>query len=300
MKIEGLITALVTPFDKNGQLDLESTEKLINRLISEGVDGLFILGTNGEFHVMENEEKIEFAEEVVRIANKRVPVYAGTGMNSTMETIELSKKIVEAGVDALSIITPYFIKLSDEELYEHYLEISKSVDIPILMYNIPNNTGNTLSPNVVARLAKIENIKGIKDSSGDIENIKAYLKCTEEDEFSVLSGSDSLILSALKAGATGAVAATSNVLTKTDKAIFDYFYAGDIEKAQEMQDSIEEFRRILKLGRVPSVLKHTLTLRGNPVGYARKPVLHVSEDYYEDINSIMDDYRLQERTLGGL
>lgn len=295
MKIEGLITALVTPFDDKDKLDIEATENLINRLIADGVDGLFILGTNGEFHVMDNEEKVAFAEAVVKIVNKRVPVYAGTGMNSTKATIEISKRMEVVGVDALSIITPYFVKLSDEELYTHYSDISEAVNIPILLYNIPNNTGNRLSPAVVERLAKIENIKGIKDSSGDIENIKAYLKLTQEMEFSVVSGSDSLILSALKAGATGAVAATSNVLTKTDKAIFDYFHAGDIEKAQAMQESIEEFRRILKFGRVPSVLKYALSLVEKPVGCPRKPVMDVSEEYYEDIHNVMKFYRTQEQ-----
>lgn len=297
MNIKGLITALVTPFSEDGSINIPATEKLINRLIEDGVDGLFILGTNGEFHVMSNEEKIQFANIVVKIVDNRVPVIAGAGMNSTEATIELSQNLEKSGVDALSIITPYLLKLTTDELFFHFSKVAESTKLPVLLYNIPKNTGNSISPELVLKLASIENIVGIKDSSGNINNIKDYIDSTQGLEFSVFSGSDSLILDALKYGAMGAVAATSNVITKTDKAIFDLFYAGELEAAARMQESINEFRRILKFATVPAVLKHALALRGEPVGDAKKPVLKVTEEHCKDINQVLEFYKQQESKL---
>jgi len=297
VEIKGLITALVTPFDSQDQLDIHATERLINRLIDNGVDGIFILGTNGEFHVMSTDEKIEFAKEVIRIVNHRVPVYVGTGGISTKETIDLSIKMQALGADALSVITPYFMKLNDQELFKHFKAVAEAVEIPILLYNIPKMTGNPLSVELVSQLAKIHNIKGVKDSSGDIENIKGYIEATNDQDFAVVSGSDSLILPALIAGATGAVAATSNSITKIDKAIFNYYEEGNLDKAQEMQASIEEFRRILKYATVPSVLKYSLSLLGNPVGEARRPVDQVPEEALKDIQTVMKQYKELEENL---
>ncbi|MEG2898545.1 MAG: 4-hydroxy-tetrahydrodipicolinate synthase, partial [Eubacterium sp.] len=273
MKPEGIITAMVTPLDETNKINAIATKKLVNHLIDKKVNGLFILGTNGEFHVLSELEKLKFAEIVINETNGRLPVYVGTGGNSTDQVISLSKEMTELGADALSVITPYFVQPTEAELINHYLTIAEANIAPVLLYNIPKNTGINISPNTVETVSGHQNIIGIKDSSGQIETIKKYLEVSVNKNFSVLSGSDSLILSALKIGASGAVAATSNVLTEIDVAIYQYWLEGEQEKAQLMQERIEEFRRILKLGTIPSVLKEAIHYQGIDVGKARLPVL---------------------------
>ncbi|ALS38135.1 4-hydroxy-tetrahydrodipicolinate synthase [Enterococcus rotai] len=290
MKAEGIITAMVTPLDQTNKIDANATKQLVNRLIDKKVNGLFILGTNGEFHVLSDLEKLRFAEIVIAETRGRIPVYVGTGGNSTDQVISLSKEMTSLGADALSVITPYFVAPTEAELIQHYLTIAEANIAPILLYNIPKNTGTNISRQLVEQVAGHPNIIGIKDSSGNIEMIKEYLTIAKKHDFSVLSGSDSLILSALKAGATGAIAATSNVLTEIDVAIYRHWLEGEIEKAQVMQDSIEEFRRILKLGTIPSVLKAAVCHQGIAVGTARLPVQPLSVEALSEVTQVMDEY----------
>ncbi|OTQ77969.1 4-hydroxy-tetrahydrodipicolinate synthase [Gilliamella apis] len=292
--LNGIITAMVTPFESSGNIDIKATEILIEKLIANGVQGIFVLGTNGEFHVIENDMKIKFAKKVVEIVANRVPVYAGAGGNSTDEVIKLGKQMIAVGVDALSVITPYFVSLKENELYNHYKMIAENLAIPIVLYNIPKNTGINLSFELVSKLSKISNIIGIKDSSGDINNIAGYIDNTSRNEFSVLSGSDSLILKALKIGATGAISATSNLLTTNNVEIYKQFIAGNLDKAEQWQQSLEEFRRILKYASIPSVLKQSLSLSGIEVGVPRLPVLPVTNpnDNQDIVNTIKNYYHL--------
>lgn len=292
MEIKGIITAMVTPFDENQEINSEATKKLINKLINAGVDGIFILGTNGEFHLLTDDEKVAFAKLVVDEVNKRVPVYVGTGGNSTREVIALSKKMEAIGADALSVITPFFLVPTQEEVIKHYKAIAESVQIPILLYNIPKNTGMNLEASTVAELAKVKNIAGIKDSSGKIENMKAYIDAAIGQDFCVLSGSDSLILKALELGAAGAIAATSNLLTELDVSIYQNFLKGDIKAAEKAQKDIDILRTALKLGTVPSILKKSVELAGIPVGPARLPVTEPNEEAVEKIIEMLKYYNL--------
>jgi 4-hydroxy-tetrahydrodipicolinate synthase len=292
MEIKGIITAMVTPFDANQNINAAATKQLVEKLISKGVSGIFILGTNGEFHVLSDDEKIEFAKIVIGAVAKRVPVYVGTGGNSTKQAIELSQQMEKAGADALSVITPFLVPISQSELVEHYKKIAASVKLPILLYNIPKNTGINIDQKSVEELAKVKNIIGIKDSSGDINNIKGYIKAGEGQDFHVLSGSDSLILKALKIGAVGAIAATSNLLTGIDVAIYKNFVAGNLEAAQKSQDAIETLRAVLKLGTVPSVIKRSVTLSGIDVGPARCPVSVTTSEVDEKIKAMLTYYQL--------
>ena len=194
-------------------------------------------------------------ETVIEQANGRVPVYAGTGCVSTRETIAQSRMARDAGADVLSIITPSFAAASQQELYDHYRAVAEAVDIPIVLYNIPARTGNALAPETVASLSRIENIVGAKDSSGNWDNMKAYLDGTRGSGFAVLSGNDGLILDCLKNGGRGGVAGCANVYPRTMASIYDCFAAGDLEKAQEYQASIASFRACFKYGNPNSVVK---------------------------------------------
>lgn len=292
MKFEGIITPLVTPFYENQEINYEACEQLIEHLIAHGVKGLFILGSNGEFHVMEEEEKITFASFVIEKVNHRLPVYVGTGGNSTAAVIRLSKKMQELGADAVSVITPYFIAPKEEELITHYKLIAEAVDLPIILYNIPKSTGINLSYEVVKELAGVSNIVAIKDSSGNMDNMKAYLEAAKDHEFEVLVGSDSKMLEAFQMGATGAVAGTSNLLADIDVAVYDNFKKGDLEAAQHYQMEIEPLRDVLKLGTVPSVLKKAVHLMGIPVGPARLPVGELNEEATNKIKEMLAYYQL--------
>ncbi|MFQ7237283.1 MAG: 4-hydroxy-tetrahydrodipicolinate synthase, partial [Enterococcus hulanensis] len=290
MKITGIITAMVTPLSENG-IDEAATRKLVNKLINDGVHGLFILGTNGEFYALSEEEKLTLVKIVVDEAAGRVPIFAGSGGISTEAVIQLTNQFAELGVDAVSIITPYLIKISDEELIQHYQAIAANTNLPIILYNIPTNTKISISEQVFKELIKIPRIVGIKDSSGQLENIQMYLDLNDRADFSVLVGSDSLILPALQKGADGAVAATSNVLTKTDLGIYQAYLANDLEKAARLQESINDFRRVLKLATVPSVLKYSLGLTGIPVGPPKSPVRGVTPELDTEIRNTLALYK---------
>lgn len=290
MQIKGIITAMVTPLNDEG-INEAATRQLVNHLIESGVHGLFVLGTNGEFYALKEQEKIDLVKIVVDEVAGRVPVFAGSGGISTEAVIDLTNKFGKLGVDAVSIITPYLIKVSDDELVKHYQEIAANTNVPILLYNIPANTKISISENVFKELVQVKQIVGIKDSSGSIENIQMYLNINEREDFSVLVGSDSLILSALEKGATGAVAATSNVLTKTDLGIYHAYLENRMEEAKKLQESINEFRRILKLGTVPSVLKYSLEQAGIPVGAPKSPVSNVPKKLDSEIRKVLEQYQ---------
>ncbi|MEG0470012.1 4-hydroxy-tetrahydrodipicolinate synthase [Amedibacillus sp. YH-ame6] len=292
---EGIITPIVTPFHRDDQqsINYEATEKLINHLIEKGVKGIFILGSNGEFHVMSYQEKVDFAKEVVRMVNKRVPVFAGTGCCSTAETIALSKEMEVIGVDALSIITPYFLKPKDEEIYEHFKEVAEHVNLPIILYNIPKATGCNITPEIAERLADIENIKGIKDSSGNEDNLKAYCAISKKKDFSVLIGSDSKISFGYALGATGAVAGTSNAITDVVVGLDNALHTGDTQTAEKLQKDIDVIRGVLPLGTVPSVMKRAVELAGiAEVGPARKPVRECTKEDDVKIKEMLAYYHL--------
>ncbi|MDM8293048.1 4-hydroxy-tetrahydrodipicolinate synthase [Faecalicoccus pleomorphus] len=294
MKIEGIITPIVTPFnrDEKQTINYDALKQLIDKLIDGGVKGIFILGSNGEFHVVSPDETVEMTKKTAEIIHGRVPLYVGTGGNSTQAVIELSKRVEEAGADALSVITPYFISPNDEELIDHYKRIAASTSLPIVLYNIPKSTKINLSKHVVEELAKVDNIVAIKDSSGDMENLKGYVEATQGTNMKVLIGSDSKIAPAIRLGAVGAIAGTSNVITEHVVGLYNALMNHEDEKADKMQEEIEIIRGVLKLGTVPSVMKRSVELLGISVGPARLPVSEVKPEVDEKIKEMLKAYHL--------
>jgi len=295
MKIEGIITPIVTPFkrDKEQSINYEALKELVDRLINKGVSGIFILGSNGEFHVVSNEEAIEMTKRTIEYVKGRVPVYVGTGRNSTKETIDLSQAVEEAGADALSVITPYFISPNNKELLNHFKLIADSTSLPIVLYNIPKTTKINLSKEIVGELAKIENIVVIKDSSGDMDNLKGYIDACKGTNMKVLVGSDSKIASAIKLGAVGAIAGTSNVITDHVLSLYSALKKEDYEKADKLQEDIEKIRDVLKMETLPSVMKRAVEWQGINVGPARLPVLEVSSSTDDKIKKMLKHYKLR-------
>lgn len=286
-KVKGIIAAMVTSMNEDETLNEAEIRHQVNRQIEAGADAVFCLGTNGEFYIQSEEEKLEVIRIVVDEVAGRVPVYAGTGCPGTKATIALSLKAKALGVDVLSIISPYFAAISQKEIYEHYKAIAEAVDLPIVMYNMPARTGNNIAPETCAELAKIENIAGIKDSSGNWENLKGYIDATRGMHFSVLSGNDSLILPALKEGGHGGITAVANIYPHTMVSIYQRFQAGDIAGAEQAQDSIANIRACFKFGNPNTVTKKATNLTGNPVGPCRAPFNYLSDEAVEAIKKTL-------------
>ncbi len=290
VEIKGVIVPLLTPMNADETINEKELRNQVNHQIESGIHALFPLGTNGEAYILSREEKEQVLKIVVDEAKGRVPVYGGTGCISTKETIELSLKAKELGIDVLSIITPSFAAASQDELYEHYREVAEAVDLPIVLYNIPARTGNALAPATVEKLSKIPNIVGVKDSSGNFDNMLQYIEKTRyRKDFAVLSGNDSLILWCLLAGGRGGIAGCANVFPSTMASIYDTFVAGDIEKAREIQDSIRSFRDCFKFGNPNTIVKTAVSLLGYPVGKCRKPFCQVPETGIDAIKKVLEE-----------
>ncbi|BBA52591.1 putative 4-hydroxy-tetrahydrodipicolinate synthase [Fusobacterium varium] len=289
IEIKGVIVPLLTPMNADETINEKELRNQVNHQIESGIHALFPLGTNGEAYILSSKEKEQVLKIVVDEAKGRVPVYGGTGCVSTKETIELSLKAKEIGIDVLSIITPSFAAASQDELYEHYKEVAEAVDLPIVLYNIPARTGNALAPATVEKLSKIPNIVGVKDSSGNFDNMLQYIEKTRyRKDFAVLSGNDSLILWCLLAGGRGGIAGCANVFPSTMASIYDTFVAGDLEKAREIQDSIRSFRDCFKFGNPNTIVKTAVSLLGYPVGKCRKPFCQVPEAGIEAIKKVLE------------
>lgn len=288
---EGIITPLVTPFDndENQNINYEETYKLIDKLINKGVRGLFILGSNGEFYNLSSLEKLEFIKNIVNYVNKRIKVMAGIGACSLIDTIYLAKNSEKLGVDALSLVGPYFVVPDEEELFNYFLEVSKSVEIPIVLYNIPKFTGYNISNELFEKLLNIKNIIGIKDSSGNTELLDKYIISAKKYNKDVYVGSDSKISYGYFKGAKGAIASTSNFITKTLVNLWDSLENNDLVKAEEYQKDIDVFRNILKLATIPNILKRSIKLANiADVGSARKPFLNIEDRYDKEIMEVVD------------
>lgn len=291
--IKGIIPPVVTPMNPEDEsVNIPELRNQIERQIAGGVHGIFPFGTNGEGYILSLKEKEEVLEATIDQVKGRIPVYAGTGCISTRDTIYMSKRAEEMGADVLSIITPSFALASQKELYDHYCEVAKHVNIPIVLYNIPARTGNKLLPETVAKLAKdVDVIMGAKDSSGDIENLKAYIRETRDigKDFAVLAGNDGSILTCLKEGGAGGVAGRANLYPKTIASIYDYFVAGDLEKAQEAQDAITSIQRVFKFGNPNTIIKKAVNLLGYPVGDCRKPFNYLCDEGVEELKAVLKE-----------
>lgn len=291
-ELKGIITPILTPMNEDESINLEELRAQVDRMIDNGIHGIFPFGTNGEGYILTANEKKSVLETVVDQCNGRVPVYAGTGTLSTKETIEQSKMAQAAGADILSIITPSFAAASQEELYTHFKTVAEAVDMPIVLYNIPARTGNALAPATVGRLAEIENIIGAKDSSGNFSNILGYIdagKKKANGKFYTLSGNDQLIIWTLLAGATGGIAGCANVHPQTMASVYDLFIEGKIEEAKKANESIQSFRACFKYGNPNTIVKAATRLLGHNVGACRAPFNQIPEEGIEAIKKVLEE-----------
>ena len=282
----GIIPAMVTPFDDQDRVDAGALAKLTRYLLDAGVHGLFCAGSQGESYALTYEEKKTISETVIKEAAGSVPVYVGTGAVTTGESVKLTQMAEACGADAVTVITPYFIAPSQDELYQHYAAIARSTRLPVFLYSNPSRTGVSISPALIGRLSKIENIAGIKDSSGDLTLTMSYIGAGGPD-FNVLMGRDTLIYASLCCGARGAVAATANVVPALAVSIYERFQKGDHEGALRAQFDLEPVRTAFNLGTFPVVVKEALTMMGIPMGPCRAPVGDLPESKKEELKAVL-------------
>lgn len=271
--IKGVLTAIVTPFDADGDLNLPGLTRQIARQLDAG-NGIFCGGTNGEFFVLSEEEKIAVTRHCVETVAGRAPVVAHTGEISSRQTIRLGKQIASLGVDAVSVITPYFVPLKQDELITHYTAIADALSVPIYLYNIPARTGNTIEPDTARALAEHPNIIGIKDSAGSYESLSGFLNAVKDiDGFDVLNGPDSLIHQGFVDGCSACISGLANVAPAAINAIWSRFNAGDIDGSRRAQESVTQLRTALySVAFSPAAVKKALQIMGEDVGESRYAV----------------------------
>ena len=292
-EIEGIIAAIVTPFDDDNNVNFSGFRKLINYLIDNKIHGILPAGSQGEFYVLSQKERFKLMETAVEEANGRIFVMPNTGSISTKETIELTKFAEKAGADCASIITPFFISPSQDELFYHYSAVCDSTDLPVFAYNNPGRTGGTLlKPETVAKLAQnFPHFNGIKDSSGDITQVSEIIRMTPPD-FKVFMGRDTVIFGALMYGAAGAIAASANVAPKLTVDIYNAYKNGEYDKAKMYQQELAPFRMAFDLGSFPVVVKEALDMMGLPAGNCRMPIMPLSQTNRNKLREILLDMSL--------
>src|SRR5437763_4798301 len=272
LAIRGIVPPVATPMRDNEDLDLARLMVFLDHLIANGVHGVFVLGTNSEFYALDEREKQEVVATAVAHVNKRVPVYAGTGAETTREVVRLTKMAEREGADGVSVITPYFISPTQQEIYDHYRRVAEHTSLPVILYNNPGTCGGVkIDVETVARLAQISNVLAVKDSSGDLQNTVEYIRVVPE-RFAVLMGRDTLIFPALVMGARGSVPATGNVAPALLAEIYNAFQRGDLAASKAAQQRLNPLRLALGLCTAPGGVKAALQMLGTPIGPCRSPV----------------------------
>lgn len=292
-KPRGIIPPIITPLTKDGKFNEAVFRQMIDFLIEEGVHGIFPLGTTGEFYAFSNEEVRNILKVAVDEAAGRVPVYGGANHITTRGTIELVKIAEETGCDAVSVLTPLFISQTQDELYEFYKSVAASTNLPIIIYNNKPKTNVTVEPTTVAKLALIDNIVGIKDSTGDFTNTEEYIRLTRNnDNFCVLLGRDTLIHAGLCYGATGAIASCANIAPRIAADIYDKYIEGDIKGSLEAQYKLAPLRIATNMGTFPAVIKEGLVMRGFDVGKCLEPIAELLPVQKETLRTVLKDLDL--------
>lgn len=282
-----LITAMITPFHEDLSVNYEMAVKLAKKLVKEGNTALVITGTTGEAPTLTREEKFKLYKTIKE--NVDVPIIAGVGTNSTDVTIENALDAKRAGVDGLLVVVPYYNKPDQDSLYEHFKKVAKSIDLPIMLYNVPGRTGSNLMPETVEKLSKIDNIVALKEASGDMLQLAKIIKLVAED-FRVYSGDDIVLLPSMSIGAYGIVSVCSHVVSGDIKEMIEAFLAGDVLKAQRIHLKLLNIFQTLFMISNPIPVKAALNMMGIDVGGLRLPLTparkYVLDELKEDLENL--------------
>lgn len=286
--IQGSILAIVTPMLKDGGVDWKGLEKLVEWHIEQGTNSIVAVGTTGEASTLSMEEHTQVIKEIIRVANKRIPIIAGTGANSTREAIELTKAAKDLGADAALLVTPYYNKPTQEGLYQHYKAIAEAVELPLILYNVPGRTGVDLSNDTAVRLAEISNIVGIKDATGDVPRGKALIEALN-GKMAVYSGDDETAWELMLLGADGNISVTANVAPKAMSEVCAVAIAKDEQQAKTLNNKIANLHNILFCESNPIPVKWALHEMGLIDIGIRLPLTPLAEQYREPLRNALKD-----------
>lgn len=287
---KGSIVAIVTPFN-DGRFDEEAFSELIEWHISKGTNAIVPCGTTGESATLDYEEHYRVIEVAVKTVNKRIPVIAGTGANSTDETIMITKKAKELGADAALLVAPYYNKPTQEGLYRHYKSVAEAVDIPIVLYNVPGRTAVNILPTTVARLAEIDNIVAIKEATGDMKQVSEIIRLCG-DKITVLSGDDFTTLTLLTLGGKGVISVTANIVPHEVSEMCRLWEEGNIEEARRLHYKLEPLNQAMFIETNPIPVKTALAMMGKIKDEFRLPLCEMSGANKERLRTILADFGL--------
>jgi 4-hydroxy-tetrahydrodipicolinate synthase len=293
-----LMTAMVTPFDAHQRVDFAKMAELTEHLLAEGTDGLLVCGTTGESPTLTHDEKLELFRTVKAAARGRAPVIAGVGSNATAATIELAKEAADLGVDALLVVNPYYNKPPQEGLYRHFKAVAEATDLPNILYNIQGRTAVNLEVSTLARLAALPNIVGVKEASGNLDQVSETVLrvgaghgvlAAPGESFQVYSGDDSLTLPMLAVGACGVVSVASHVVGKPMREMIEALGAGDVGRAAALHRRLLPLFKGLFATTNPILVKAALRLRGLDVGGLRLPLVEATPEQVQRLEAIMGE-----------
>ncbi len=285
---EGVIPAMVTPFKEDFSVDYEGIARNLDYL-EKHVNALVPAGTTGEAATLSYEEHIEVVRYVAETS--KLPVIGGAGSNSTREAVYLAKEVEKAGAEAAMLVTPYYNKPNQEGLYQHYRTVASEVSIPIIVYNVPSRTGINTTPELVRRLAEIDNIVGIKEASGNLKQISEIIRTTP-DSFVLLSGDDFLTLPILCLGGKGVISVAANVAPHLMKELYEAFVDGNIAKAAEVHHRLTPLFDVLFIDTNPIPVKKALELMGLAAGKPRLPLVELSEEKTQKVKEVLKSLEL--------
>jgi len=284
--IHGSLVALVTPFDGNNRVDYASLKRLIDWHVEQGTSGLVIAGTTGESPTLKRSEHIELIGRSVEIAAGRIPVIAGTGSNSTFQSIELSNAVSDERLTAYMAVVPYYNKPTQEGIYQHYAAIANAIDKPLLMYNVPGRTVADMLPETVGRIARHENIFGLKEATGDIERLK-QIQAVVGDDFALYSGDDFTLRAFIEQGGHGVVTVSGNVAPRQVADLCELAREGKADEARALDDSLQPLNKALFIESNPIPVKWAVSELGLMESHIRLPLTPYSDRYHEDMRSAM-------------
>ncbi|EOD00892.1 4-hydroxy-tetrahydrodipicolinate synthase [Caldisalinibacter kiritimatiensis] len=290
---KGSGVAIVTPY-KEGKIDFKKLDELIEWHIEENTDAIIICGTTGEASTMSEEEHKEAIKFAVDKVNKRIPVIAGTGSNNTSHAIEMSKYAESVGADGLLVVTPYYNKTTQKGLIEHYTAIADSVNIPIIVYNVPGRTGVNILPKTLATLSKHPNIKAVKEASGNISQVAEIARLCPND-FDIYSGNDDIIVPVLSVGGKGVISVVANILPKDTHDIVIKYLEGNVDEARELQLKMKGLIDALFIETNPIPIKTAMNLLGMDVGDLRLPLTNMTEENTNILINELENYGLKVR-----
>jgi len=279
---KGCATAIVTPFDKDDNINFDEFKKLIDFQIDNKIDGIVVCGTTGEAATLSKEEKEELIKYCVKVVNKKIPVIVGVGSNNTNLAIENENYAEKVGADGLLVVTPYYNKTTQKGLIEHYKLIAENTNLPIILYNVPGRTGIDIQPDTYFELSKIKNIVATKEASGDISKVLQIRKLCQ-DNLNIYSGNDDQIVPILSLGGLGVISVLSNIMPKYSVEIIQKYLNGETKEASNMQIEIATLIKNLFKEVNPIPVKAALNMLGFNCGKPRLPLVECTQDLKEKL-----------------